>query len=254
MASGNKSFMSELNAEADDKGEWITTYADLVTLLLTFFIMLFSISSLDAEKFKELLSSIQANLGQGTAIMDVTIDQPDLEPMEFNDDPVRDIPLGDLEEPQDDLMNDVKQVVEKTRLGDNIVVYQEKDRITIIVDGQIFFGSGQADLMPGALPILDDITALIQKYPDYRINIKGHTDDDPISTVQFPSNWELSAVRATTVLRYLLYRGVDASRLTATGYGELLPIASNDTPEGRARNRRVEFVLEKEKKGRADRH
>ena len=87
---------------------------------------------------------------------------------------------------------------------------------------------------------------LFRENPDYRITIRGHTDDLDIDTVQFPSNWELSAVRATTVLRYFIQQGIDLERMSATGYADFFPLVPNDTVENRARNRRVEFVLEKE--------
>lgn len=93
---------------------------------------------------------------------------------------------------------------------------------------------------------MDEIAQIIQEFPDFNVNIKGHTDNVPISTNKFPSNWELSAIRATTVLRRLTEKGIGAERLTATGYAELLPLGPNDTDEDRQKNRRVEFVLEKE--------
>jgi len=93
--------------------------------------------------------------------------------------------------------------------------------------------------------LLDDIISMVNEYNEYNVNIKGHTDNRPIRTLQFPSNWELSAIRATTVLKFLVDGGVDAKRLTATGYGSKLPLASNTSEKNRAKNRRVEFVLEK---------
>ena len=265
--------------EFEDQPGWIVTYADLVTLLLVFFVMLFSISTLDTQRYRALAAALQKSFGNPTAIIempnpdidkkheDFTHEPPDVEiPVELieklkevlrsemSDDlkeELRDEVLEEFKkELQDEnqLMQDVEALVQKQRMGDYIVVYKEQNRITIVVEGQVFFASGEASLQPDALPILDDIAAIIIKYPNYRVNIKGHTDDRPINTVQFPSNWELSAVRATTVLRYLITQNVDPHRLTATGYGELLPIAPNDTPENRARNRRVEFVLEKERK------
>ena len=86
---------------------------------------------------------------------------------------------------------------------------------------------------------------LFMAFPEYTINIKGHTDNIPIATRQFPSNWELSAIRATTVLKHLISRGIAPKRLTATGYGDKIPLEPNTTDANRARNRRVEFVLEK---------
>jgi chemotaxis protein MotB len=263
----------------DEQPGWIVTYADLVTLLLVFFVMLFSISSLDIQRYRALAAALQKSFGNPTSMIelvspdidkkseDFTHEPPDVEiPVELieklkevlrsemNDDLRDEIREEVWEEVQKELldeqqlMKDVEELLEKKKMGDYIVVYKEQNRITIVVEGQVFFASGEATLQPDALPILDDIAAIIRKYPNYRVNIKGHTDDRPINTVQFPSNWELSAVRATTVLRYLITQNVDPLRLTATGYGELLPIAPNDTPENRARNRRVEFVLEKERK------
>ena len=88
---------------------------------------------------------------------------------------------------------------------------------------------------------------MFSDHADYRIAIRGHTDDRNIQTRQFPSNWELSAVRATTVLRFFIQQGIDPQRMTATGYADYIPLVDNDSAENRARNRRVEFVLEKEK-------
>jgi chemotaxis protein MotB len=236
--------------------EWIVTYADLMTLLLVFFVMLFAISTLDVQKFQTIVAQIQKSFGKPTAQIELIAPDVDKAPESTILDPtevVRDVPLEQLElleqldEIDQELLDDVEAFAEKRRVGDNIVVYQEKDRITIVVEGQVFFRSGSSRLEPQSFPILDEIAALIKKHPGYGVNIKGHTDDVPISTLQFPSNWELSAVRATTVLRYLLTQGVDPDRVTATGYGSLLPIAPNDTPENRAKNRRVEFVLEKKK-------
>jgi chemotaxis protein MotB len=245
----------DIISDNSDEASWITTYADMVTLLLVFFVMLFAISTLDVQKFMAIAAQLQKSFGKPTA--QITMVVPDVSKadapgdiMQATNEPVRDIPpevLEKIEEIDKELVMDVQALVDKKRIGDNIVVYQEKNRITIIVEGQVFFGSGSADIMTGALPLLDEISDIIVKHPNYRVNIKGHTDDRPIETVQFPSNWELSAVRATTVLRYLLSHGIDPTRLTATGYGSFLPIAPNDTPEHRAKNRRVEFVLEKEK-------
>jgi chemotaxis protein MotB len=240
--------------EGDDAAEWITTYADLVTLLLVFFVLLFSISSVDLQRFQAIAAELQKSFGNPSALIPLVA--PDVDtapelPRKPEADVIRDIPVEVLEELDQKLLADVKEFVEKKRVGDNILVTQEKNRITIMIEGQVLFESGQAGLVAGAVPLLDDIATIIQNHSQYRVNIKGHTDNVPIATSQFPSNWELSAVRATTVLRYLIDHGVGPpSRLTATGYGDLLPVASNDTPEGRARNRRVEFVLEKEKQDR----
>jgi chemotaxis protein MotB len=280
--SENRSAVTEL-IQADEGPGWIVTYADLATNLLVFFVLLFSISSLDLQKFRQIVNSFKESFGAPTAVIELVAPDQDRAPQTDNEDKKRaEVPLETmneleakarenvteavkeelrkevreevrlelLEELDQKLVSDVDDFIEKIPKGQHIVVKKERGRITITIEGQILFESGRAELIPQALPILDDIALIVLKYPDYRINIKGHTDDRPIATVQFPSNWELSAVRATTVLRYMATQGVDPKRLTATGYAELLPLAANDTPENQARNRRVEFVLEKETQSR----
>lgn len=241
--------------EEDNGAEWITTYADMVTLLLVFFVMLFAISNLDKERFRAIAAQLKKSFGNPTAIVqlehpDVSRDEAPETKLPPSDEPevLRDLDPEILEGLDSDLLREVQNLDNMEQIGDSILVYQEENRITIVVDGQVFFDLGSAELLPGALPVLEQISKVIKDHPKYKVNIKGHTDNNPISTLQFPSNWELSAVRATTVLRYLIAENIDPHRLTATGYGELMPIAPNDTPDNQARNRRVEFVLEKAEK------
>jgi chemotaxis protein MotB len=117
-----------------------------------------------------------------------------------------------------------------------------------MIKGAVLFESGSVDLNHESYPILDNIVQIVDHYSEYTVNIKGHTDDKSISTSRFPSNWELSAIRATTVLQYLIKKGIDPARLTATGYGDLFPLAPNNSVENRALNRRVEFELAKKPK------
>ena len=119
-------------------------------------------------------------------------------------------------------------------------------KIVIRIHGKLLFPTGSTRLNKRAEPILDDIISILKEYAEYSINIKGHTDNVPISTPQYASNWELSAIRATTVLRYLIKSGVNPKRLTATGFGDMFPRVPNTSEKNRAINRRVEFVLEKE--------
>ncbi|MCW8931357.1 MAG: OmpA family protein [Gammaproteobacteria bacterium] len=228
---------------------WMVTFADLMTLLLVFFVLLFSISSIEKEQFKSVLSSIQIALNQNTPVASQIVIQQAPSPIDSQVDPV--IPQPDInkseESDKDDLLNDIESLIQEQRLGEFVYVYTEGDRIIIRIKGTILFPSGDVELFEDAVPIFDDIYSLFKKYADYKIDIKGYTDNTPIATSRFPSNWELSAVRATTVLRFFIDQGITPSRMSATGYSDLYPISSNDTEEGRAQNRRVEFVLEKEK-------
>jgi chemotaxis protein MotB len=242
--------ISELMGEGNPGG-WLVTYADLMTLLLTFFILLFSISSMNLEKFKQAIAAIQVSLGEKTAPVAL---------LELIPQPHSMVELASTPRPTGrrialenviglktrDIYRDVQRVIYKRNLSDHIVVSIERSKVVIRVTGKVLFESAVATFSLGAKPILDDIIEVAENYPQYNVRIEGHTDDLPISTPQFASNWELSAVRATTVLRYLIEGGIDPHRLTATGYGALMPLVSNDTPTGRSRNRRVEFVLEKQ--------
>lgn len=256
----------------ENEQPWLVTYADLITLLLVFFILLFSMSSLQKERFVETINSFQEAVqgsGSGGA---VEIPEPlvesegipvDIPPSVVPEDP-------DLGEPNPDTValepdapvvvvddpTDHDNIVKlKTKLEDTLSesgsqkdakVGEPKDgKIVINVRGNAFFDGGSADFKRSAMPLMDGVVSILRQNPDYKLSIRGHTDNVPIRTARFPSNWELSAVRATSVLKYFVRGGIAPDRLSATGYGESLPITDNSTPELRAENRRLEFVLER---------
>lgn len=128
-------------------------------------------------------------------------------------------------------------------LGDNIDVIINEESVSFRINNEILFTSGQADLMPSGLEVLTRLAGVLARN-DYQIAVEGHTDPVPIQNDRFPSNWELSTGRATSVLRHLHSQGIPASRLRATGYADTKPIAPNDSPAGRAFNRRVELIME----------
>ncbi len=242
--SKNDSPIHSLFLEEDEQaGGWLVTYADLVTLLLVFFLLLYSMSTLNLERFKNALASIQVSLNEdrpaAQLIRIAEISQQTNQPFVLER-------ASGLRTEKKDILQDLTEYIEEENLGDHIIYYQSQGRIIIQIRGAVLFGSGQADINRTAFPILGDISTLLEEYADYSINIKGHTDNQPIATAQFPSNWELSAVRATSVLKFFISEGIDARRLTATGYGDLMPLVPNTTPANRAQNRRVEFVLEKQ--------
>jgi chemotaxis protein MotB len=228
-----------------DYNEWMITYADLVTLLLVFFILLYSISSLNLEKFKRAVQSIQTSLGETNPKVGL-LELADVAESKDQSFTIED--LTGLRAREQDMLKSLNEMIADKNQSENILVYAKDGKIIIQIRGTVLFSSGSAEFSDNAVPILNEIVNIIQTYPEYNVNIKGHTDDIPIETPQFPSNWELSAVRATTVLKFLISGGINPHRLTATGYGELLPLVSNDSTENRAINRRVEFVLEKRDK------
>ena len=227
--------------EGEEAG-WLMTYADLMTLLLVFFVLLFSLSSMETEKYKSSIQSIKTQFQNDETIMGL------LELMEIPESADTKITIEDitgLRAREVSLFKDINKFVSSRDQGNMMGTHILDGKIIVRINGEALFDSGSADLKISGITVLNKIIKIVYEYPEYMINIKGFTDDIPISTSRFPSNWELSAIRATTVLKHMIQKGVDPKRLTATGYGEIAPLVPNDSHEHRAINRRVEFVLEK---------
>ncbi len=220
----------EVGAKGGEEGSpaWMATFADMMSLLLTFFILMYAIASQNtARVLHEVLGIEEKSLGVIDLIDKITIQKSLQE-------------LTGLNNPN--ILDDMDDIAEDSAMA----VDTNEAKVVVRVPGANLFKLGQADLQLSARPVLDGVIAVVRKYPDYKIHIQGHTDDDPISTERFPTNWELSAARATAVLRYFFDKGVEPEKMTATGYADTFPLTSNDTDQGRSLNRRVEFVLEKE--------
>lgn len=219
----------------DEKApQWMVTYADMFTLLLTFFILYYSISASNLNKFQEVI------LGEETASISLLELMDSAKAKESID---RFTGLR-----SDNILTDMKDIAKEEKYSSSLEVNaNEKAKIIVRISGQTLFESGKADLLLESKPVLDEIARILNKYPNHKINIQGHTDGEEISTNRFPSNWELSSARASAVLRFFLDKNIDPRRLTATGYADIFPVASNQTEAGMMKNRRIEFVLEKEK-------
>lgn len=230
---------------------WVVTFADMMTLILVFFILLYTLSELEDEAYRELVTSVQVLDGDGNQISVIDFAKSrgrDPHPLQVVEDMLGVNPSGQIiESIKPAMVSDLERMVDSIDLSDSVEVGFSGDQINIQIDGRLLFPSGKAELKDEARVIFANLGHMFRQYADYRIAIRGHTDDRDIETVQFPSNWELSAIRATTVLRYFILQGIDPERMTATGYADFIPLVDNSTPENRARNRRVEFVLEKEK-------
>lgn len=230
---------------------WLNTYGDMVTLLLTFFVLLFSMSTIDIAKYKAFINSMEGSIGiltgtgstigEGSEIGNGINQLPDLEKYLSETSP--EIDLKRFEELQK-MYSDFKNFVTENQLQDAIDVDLGDHFVTVTFKDGILFDSGKADLKPEALTILDKIGVQLKKYPNNRIRFEGHTDNRPIQTVQFPSNWELSAARAIAVAKYYINEwDFNPSQFSTEGFGEYVPVADNSTPEGRAKNRRVEIKI-----------
>ena len=240
----------------ESSGNWLTTYADLITLLFTFFVLLYTFSSIDAERFKEIAISLQMALtGQsGPTMFDEYPDGPIGPIIPSQDLPPEDQDNARFKETQDGiaiLNEEIKRVygivqsfVEEEDLEAEVRLRMDRRGVIIDINESILFDPGMADLKDESKLLLDKLTKLISAF-DNNIIIEGHTDTVPISRSKYPTNWELSAARATTVLRYFAEeKNVAPERLSAAGYGEYRPVVPNDTAENKAQNRRVNILIE----------
>lgn len=226
-------FLSDRQNPEDERGEWLITYADMITLLLSFFVLLVAMSRTDAALFERVIKSFQATVGQSVRLEEKAKEAA--------------FKAEILGSQQRELINRVDSILKSAPDLPFITTQFDRNRLLITIQDQALFPSGEATLLPQAKATLARVAEVLRTFPEYRVDIKGHTDSRPIDTPAFPSNWELSAVRATTVLRFMLDQGISPFRMTATGLADIDPIAPNDSPENRALNRRVEFVLEKER-------
>lgn len=230
----------ETSSEGLTGNEWINTYADTITLVLTFFILLYSFSSVDANKFKGIANALQSVLqgNSGDAIFDYNMSNGNV-PMVGDSEPMPNSSGG----VQEDLYNKLKEIIEKNNLQATVEIKKDTKGVNIELRDNVLFDSGKADIKDGSKPILDKISAIISSVP-YNIEIEGHTDNIPISNFKYESNWELSTSRAVNVVKYFIEtKGLNPIRFTAAGYGEYKPLAPNDTDEHRAHNRRVNIII-----------
>lgn len=226
----------------DDDATWLVTYADLMTIMLVFFVLLYTLAFFEKEQYRHAVETIKVQVEEDEHLIGL------MELLEIPETADTQITIEDitgLHSREKSLFNTLTKFARSSKQTENISTRILDGKIIVTINGKALFDSGSAALNDTSISIFDEIIQILDDYPDYNINIKGHTDNIPISTALFPSNWELSAVRATTVLKYLVEKGISPKRLTATGYGDVLPLVPNTSEENRAQNRRVEFVLEK---------
>ncbi|MCL2845317.1 MAG: flagellar motor protein MotB [Chitinivibrionia bacterium] len=217
--------------------EWMTSYSDLMALLVCFFVLLFALSTVDPGKFDLAASSFQqAFNGVMTSLPTVPIHQEVIRPRLGGDAQNKRIAA--------DAAMRIREVAQRENLQDAVKVEVTDSGIAIRISDRVSFDPGSDRLHADFSTILQEITRIANDMPDREVRVEGHTDNVPIRTARFPSNWELSAARAVAVLRYLYQNGVAPSRLSAVGYGEFRPVASNATEAGRRENRRIEVYIE----------
>jgi chemotaxis protein MotB len=239
--------------EHENEERWLLTYADMITLLMALFMVLFSISSVNISKYKSLQQSLKdafsgkvltggksiANSGSDSSTKPVSTATTSITPQ-----------ISAKSEQAAKAAEEAKTTKEFQKIKKQIDAYAKQHGFATQVETTItrrglvvLFDTGKADLKPQAVPLLSGVGHAINIDKTHPIMVEGHTDSVPISGSQFPTNWELSTARASVVVRFLIRVGIDRFRLGAAGYANLYPVASNATEAGRSKNRRVEIVL-----------
>lgn len=234
---------SNEEAHVDD---WLMTYADMITLLLCFFAVFIAISVPEEEKFENAKQKVVETFAGATS--DNMKGKFALPPTPIDNPPTDESPYDSL-----------PSIVDRFNEEQKDVEVQKGDRITTIeMNSAPFYDKGSANLSAEGIALLNELreTLMSDEYKDYTISVEGYTDDNPIKTAQFPSNWELSTARAAAVVRTMIDMGVPVQRLRAVGYGEAVPKVPNrdangtPIPDNQAQNRRVVIRLEKIEKSK----
>ncbi len=225
----------------DEKVEWMGTFSDMCLLLLVFFILLFSMSSIDQKQFSESFVSVRKVFGGRDAnLMNSKVRDENSALLET----VR--MQRSLIEAQRKVYSDIRTFLTQNGQEGIIGAVFDNGIVTLRVPSSALFAPGEVSLTPEAKLVLENIKKILVKNYNQDVNIRGYTDDaPPPDGSRFRDNWEVSSLRAVNVLRYLLGQGIEARRLTATGLADLDPLFPNDSVRNRARNNRVEFVLER---------
>lgn len=238
--------------------KWMVTYSDMVTLILVFFILLFSMSQIDLVKFEAISESFKNRMIFDSFPSPVPMENPtentsDMEsgknsnefenPSHLKNNTDRDDAADDKEDTLNKLMEDVEEYLDKNDLNNVISASRNERGVVLVLQELILFDSGKADILASGKPFLNKIGSLLAKISN-EIKVEGHTDNKTISSFRYPSNWELSGARAGSVVRYLVKENHFAeSRFTIVGYGDTRPIVPNDSPANLSKNRRVEIVI-----------
>ena len=237
----------KLPEEHDHHERWLISYADFITLLFGFFVVMYSISSLNEGKYR-VLSDALVNAFKNTPSSE--------QPARLNPPPARattPLPSNTLETELDpkfkkrtedmrEIAQDLLQVLAPLVNDNQVKITQSLRGVTVEISAAVLFAPGQASLQPESAKALAAVAHLLAQAPN-QIQVEGHTDDAPINTVFYPSNWELSSARASSVVRLFSANGVAPERMVAIGYADNRPLVANADNESRARNRRVTMLI-----------
>jgi chemotaxis protein MotB len=249
--------------EHENHERWLVSYADFITLLFAFFVVMYAISSINEGKYKVLSDSIveafknaptsekiiyvQAPMPQGSVERSKPI--PQIVPMQV--DAAQQAVEQKKKERRENMKSvatDVLKVMEPLVQGGQVKVTESNRGISIEINASLLFDTAKAELNKDSISVLTAVAKVLAS-DNHQIQVEGHTDNLPIKSPVFPSNWELSSARASSVIRLFMDNGVSGDRMVAIGYADYRPVDDNATPEGRARNRRVTVMILAENEG-----
>lgn len=214
--------------------EWLATYSDCITLLLTFFILLYSMSTVDAQKLQQLSNALNEVMTGKSAdsILEYNLYEGNV-PLVGGETPIEGM----------DTYDEIKQFLSENDLSSTVEVTEDERGVILQLRDSILFEPGKADLISNSITVLDKISVLISGLNN-SIIIEGHTDNVPHQSANYASNWELSGARAVTVLRYFVDgKGLNPTRFSSAGFGEYKPLVTNTSDENKAKNRRVNILI-----------
>jgi len=220
---------------------WLIPYADILTLLLALFIVLFASSTIDVKKFTAMQESFKVIFNGGEGILDYTTMSENMSNnmININANQMTNTELSELKKQLD-------QYIRENDLNLALDTQMRTDSLVITIRDRVLFDSGSAVIKPEFIPTIDSIGNMLREYPEYEVVVSGHTDNVPINNAEFETNWDLSSKRALNFMKLLLRNeNLDPKRFSAIGYGEYRPVATNDTAEGRMQNRRVEVTIKR---------
>ncbi len=230
-------------ADHENHDRWLISYADFITLLFAFFVVMYAISAVNEGKYRVLASSLGSAFGKAPTD-DAPVPQlPTVTlPPEVKQRTLKQQQAIEEQAHMTAVASSLLEVMAPLAKDGQVRVTQSRRGVSIEINANVLFEPGRAELEPGSLAVLGAVAEKLRREP-FNLEITGHTDNIPISNSAFPSNWELSAVRASSVVRLFADAGIDPARLFAIGREASLPVAGNETAEGRARNRRVELMI-----------
>jgi chemotaxis protein MotB len=234
--------------EPENHERWLVSYADFITLLFAFFVVMYSISSVNEGKYKVLsqaLVGVFSDPDRSVRPIPIGEERPlttkPAQPL-VSDSDQSEAALAEAVDPLQAIANNVREAFGDLIRSDQLTVRGNELWIEIELKSSLLFGSGDAMPSDMAFSIVDKVAKILKPF-DNPVHVEGFTDNLPISTAQYPTNWELSTARAASMVRMMAMEGIDPRRLAAVGYGEFQPVADNATADGRGRNRRVVLVI-----------